>query len=41
VWEPYSDNSRYWIGPEDEAVGAVNDIAELECAFKYYKPILF
>jgi hypothetical protein len=41
VWEPYGDNSRYWIGPEDEAVGAVNDIAELECAFKYYKPTLF
>lgn len=37
VWEPFGDNSRYWIGPknpENEAVG----IAGLESAFKQYRP---
>lgn len=35
VWEPYGDNSRYWIGPEDQAEG-VADITKLEDVFKRY-----
>lgn len=46
VWEPYGDNSRYWIGPEDmlsgtDVVAALddpNDICKLEDAFKRYRP---
>ena len=38
VWEPYGDNSRYWIGTEQE--NDVIDIARLELAFeKYQLPI--
>ncbi len=39
VWEPYGDNSRYWVGPSD-ANDAVDDISELEAAFKAYRPPL-
>ncbi|MCY1311840.1 hypothetical protein D9M70_621990 [compost metagenome] len=38
VWEPFGDNSRYWIGPK-EAERDV-DVAELEKAFKPYQPAL-
>jgi hypothetical protein len=37
VWEPYGDNSRYWIGPKD-ADRVSNDISSLESAFKRYRP---
>ena len=36
VWEPFGDNSRYWIGPK-EAERDV-DVAEVEKAFKQYQP---
>ncbi len=35
VWEPYGDNSRYWIGPIDTET-IVNDIEVIENAFKDY-----
>ncbi len=38
VWEPYGDNSRYWIGPEQESDADVTDITTLECIFKEYQP---
>lgn len=45
VWEPFGDNSRYWIGPADTVVGAEDvpniqhpsDLARLEDAFKCYQ----
>jgi len=37
VWEPFGDNSRYWIGPSDQAEGET-DITGLEEAFKCYQP---
>ena len=37
--EPFGDNSRYWIGPKETAE-SVDDIGELENAFKRYKPPL-
>jgi hypothetical protein len=48
VWEPYGDNSRYWIGPADMVAGEKDvpqldspvDIASLEDAFKRYRPPL-
>jgi hypothetical protein len=39
VWEPFGDNSRYWIGPKDEA-NDVGDITSLEAVFKRYRPPL-
>ena len=38
VWEPYGDNSRYWIGPNEE-VSDVRDITAVEAAFKRYRPL--
>jgi hypothetical protein len=46
VWEPFGDNSRYWIGPADMVAGAADvakleraeDIANLEDAFKRHQP---
>lgn len=46
VWEPFGDNSRYWIGPADMVAGAEDvpdiqspsDLARLEDAFKRYHP---
>lgn len=37
VWEPYGDNSRYWIGPEsvDSFTG---DMKSVEDAFRRYQP---
>jgi len=48
VWEPFGDNSRYWIGPADMVAGAPDvakldrpeDIANLENAFQQYQPSL-
>ena len=37
VWEPYGDNSRYWIGPKETMEGVGND-TRLEEAFKRYVP---
>jgi hypothetical protein len=40
VWEPYGDNSRYWIGP-DNPDGCRNSIQPIEEAFKRYQPSFF
>jgi len=40
VWEPFGDNSRYWIGPKDKLPQS-KDIAELEKSFQNYKPTLW
>ncbi|NHQ88707.1 hypothetical protein HA050_21655 [Iodobacter sp. HSC-16F04] len=37
VWEPFGDNSRYWIGPK-EGMNSVEDISALETIFKNYTP---
>ena len=39
VWEPYGDNSRYWIGPDDEEEGS-GGIVELEEAFRHHQSTL-
>lgn len=39
VWEPYGDNSRYWIGPADEKSAPI-DVTELRAAFDHYAPSL-
>ena len=38
VWEPFGDNSRYWIGPKDEASDA-GEIGVLEGAFNRHRPL--
>lgn len=37
VWEPYGDNSRYWVGPEDPDAYAASlqDVAQI---FDAYSP---
>lgn len=37
VWEPFGDNTRYWIGPKDSSANAVG-IGLVEDAFKRYRP---
>jgi hypothetical protein len=37
VWEPYGDNSRYWIGPENTSAFEGN-VAQVERAFAQYEP---
>lgn len=37
VWEPYGDNSRYWIGPKNPEESA-GDISNIEDVFKRYRP---
>ena len=37
VWEPYGDNSRYWVGPKNEKERP-KYVNELRAAFEYYKP---
>lgn len=37
VWEPYGDNSRYWIGPESTD-SFTADMAPVEEAFGNYRP---
>jgi hypothetical protein len=39
VWEPFGDNSRYWIGPQDRAESGI-DITELEKTIANHKPTL-
>lgn len=39
VWEPYGDNSRYWIGPKD-AEHEKFDVSALEEAFEVFRPPL-
>jgi hypothetical protein len=39
-WEPFGDNSRYWIGPKDPDEGA-GSIATVEDAFKHYRPPIY
>jgi hypothetical protein len=36
VWEPYGDNSRYWIGPEDDQDRG--DVIEVRGMFERYRP---
>lgn len=45
VWEPYGDNSRFWIGPADmvegePAVADVPPLSELRRRFEQYRPPL-
>jgi hypothetical protein len=40
VWEPYGDNSRYWIGLKESEAGDAN-VLMLEAAFKRYRPPLY
>ena len=37
VWEPFGDNSRYWIGPK-EATDRAADVNAIETVFRDYKP---
>lgn len=37
VWEPFGDNSRYWVGPKNTEEGVV-DAGGLESVFERYKP---
>ena len=40
VWEPYGDNSRYWVGPKNiEQAGL--ETTDLQAAFIQYKPPLY
>ena len=39
VWEPFGDNSRYWIGPKEKPMRP-HDVADLERDFRAYKPSL-
>ena len=39
VWEPYGDNSRYWIGPKESSQKPI-DIRIVELAFINYLPPL-
>lgn len=39
VWEPYGDNSKYWIGPKEPAK-RLPQIDDIELIFKQYTPPL-
>lgn len=39
VWEPYGDNSRYWIGPKESSQKPM-DIRTIEQGFVNYSPPL-
>lgn len=39
VWEPYGENTRYWIGPRAPEAGAVS-VEPIERAFRQYRPPL-
>lgn len=30
VWEPYGDNSRFWVGPDGESQGAKDGVRKLQ-----------
>jgi len=34
VHEPFGDNSRYWVGPQDPDASSDNDITPLHEAFR-------
>lgn len=40
VWEPYGDNSRYWIGPESTTAFESN-LAQVAMAFAEYRPPIY
>lgn len=37
VWEPWSDSSRFWIGPKEDSDAAA-DVQQLERVFRDYRP---
>lgn len=37
IWEPFGDNSRYWIGPKEPEI-RTERIIEIENIIKKYKP---
>ena len=39
VWEPYGDNSRYWIGPKTPEKER-GDIGNIQSVFQRYRPPL-
>ncbi|HWG11313.1 MAG TPA: hypothetical protein VN693_07445 [Rhodanobacteraceae bacterium] len=38
AWEPFGDNSRYWVGPEP--VGYAHQISLVRAAFEAHAPLL-
>lgn len=41
VWEPFADNSRYWIGPEnDGGIPGELRVNEIASVFRSYMPTL-
>ena len=34
IWEPYGDNSRLWVGPDEAEASDPIVISELRCAFE-------
>ncbi len=30
VWEPFGDNSRFWVGPSDESKGALDGVRKIQ-----------
>ncbi len=40
VWEPFGDNSRYWIGPKNGPDSAL-DIQGLEEVFRNHRPPIY
>jgi hypothetical protein len=37
VWEPFGDNSRYWIGPK-KGINGTADVTPLHDAFERHRP---
>jgi hypothetical protein len=37
VWEPFGDNSRYWIGPENPEANKI-DVKKVQTVFDTYHP---
>jgi len=37
VWEPYGDNSRLWVGPDDDESVSEKELAELRNCFEHTK----
>lgn len=40
VWEPYGDNSRYWLGPENPEA-FIEDMRDVEHIFNDYNPPMY